>query len=300
MKYVAMLLLAVPLFGQVTVADTIRAPISGQLFTGRVTIQAPEITFGGQTYSRNVRRVEISNGAFLEVLIPNVGATPEGTTYRVTFRTRDGVEWSEWWEIPNTTAEVKIFQVRRASNTDGAGGSSVPIWKLGEAAGRRGRVLLSDGASWVPANASALGVLSYTQTLTAVTSITVLGATHGLGTNYLLISVYDAAGRAVATGAQTINATTYDVTVSFTDAQTGRLVLTKAPASSVAFNLATTVSIPGSTHGFASQNLAGTCFDAAGKTIGYGSMTIAPSTYDVTFTFTEAQSGRCFVSASSL
>src|SRR4030095_3963921 len=66
----------------------------------------------------------------------------------------------------------------------------------------------------------------YVQAFTNTLGVTIPGATHGLGTADLLVQCYDAqTPRHPLTAAWSVDATTYDVVVSFQQMQTGRVVL---------------------------------------------------------------------------
>ena len=294
MKVIALMLVCAGVMAQTltTVADTIRAPVSGELFSGRVTIVAPEITWNGTTYSRGTTSATLTNGVFSQTFVPNVGATPEGTSYRVTFQSRGGVTWSEWWQVPDSpSTPLKVHQVRRASNPDIS--TSVPLWRLGDASNSAGKVLCSDGVSWYPCRIRQSGE-ARTFDLAAVTSLTVSQAQHGFSTANLAVKVFDATGKEIIPGALTINPSTYAVTVEFSTAQSGRVVIQQSPSTSATFTSQTTVTITGAVHGLGA-NVEGFCFDGDGKAIRPGGFSVNPTSYDAVFTFAAAQTGRCYV-----
>jgi len=66
----------------------------------------------------------------------------------------------------------------------------------------------------------------YTQTFTNVMSLSILGTTHKLGVA-LIVELWDAAGNRI-TAPTNVNPTTGDVTITFTVAQSGRVVITGA------------------------------------------------------------------------
>lgn len=74
------------------------------------------------------------------------------------------------------------------------------------------------------------GTPRYELPFTNETTVTVLGATHGLATNHLLWGLYDNADPAAALqpSALTIHPTTYDVVVTFALPQSGLLILESA------------------------------------------------------------------------
>ncbi len=78
------------------------------------------------------------------------------------------------------------------------------------------------------AAASALATTTYTQSVTSVTTVTITGATHGLGCSTFGVSLSDNFGvrkSELISGAPTINSSTYDVTVNFTTTFTGNVQL---------------------------------------------------------------------------
>ena len=68
---------------------------------------------------------------------------------------------------------------------------------------------------------------------TLATTVTILGSTHGLGTKNLLIQAYDATGAALDPGRVTVDASTFDVVVTFAQPQSGMLVLNGFAAAAV-------------------------------------------------------------------
>jgi hypothetical protein len=73
------------------------------------------------------------------------------------------------------------------------------------------------------------------------------------------------------------------------------------PNYSLSFTAQTTVTISGTAHGFGTANLLVECYDSAtpAKRIEADSITVHPTTYDVTVAFTNPQSGRCVLNGSS-
>jgi len=59
------------------------------------------------------------------------------------------------------------------------------------------------------------------------------------------------------------------------------------------FTGVTTLVIPGTEHNLGTADLTVTCFDASGRRYGFDTLTIAPTTFDVTITHAVAQDGRC-------
>lgn len=340
MNRLAIFLWGAALAAQTVITDTVRKP-DGTVFQGNVSIQSPELTWNNQTYARATLRYNITQNGILSVsLVPNVGALPEGTSYRVQYEGRDGSRYVEWWVVPSSASPLLIHQVRRGSSpawpttniapfqisgargfpgkvlcSDGdiftlCSGLTDPTTFRGDIAyrgasaiqrlgvGAPGTVLTSNGVepTWqTPAGGTGgQGIQTYSQTFTSQTSLTISAAAHGFSTANLFVTIYDGSGVQL-TAAVTVNPSTFAVGVTFTEAQTGRVLISKAPAFSTAFTSQTSVVITGGTHGLATQNLSGHCYDGSGNLIGMAGFSVNPSTFNATFTFTEAQTGRCFV-----
>ena len=68
---------------------------------------------------------------------------------------------------------------------------------------------------------------TYSEAFTAVTSITILGATHGIAKTNLSVTLWDNSNPRVMfeAGSITVHQTTFDVVISFAESQSGRVVL---------------------------------------------------------------------------
>jgi predicted solute-binding protein len=131
---------------ETTIRDTIRAPIAGALFNGQLIVSMPDLTWQGQTYRRHNTTVLVTSGALYLRLIPTT-ADPEGLSYRVQYIPADGSPgWAEFWVVPDTTTELKVYQVNRASQPSTS--SSVGLQQIAGARGNSGRALCSDGTMW--------------------------------------------------------------------------------------------------------------------------------------------------------
>lgn len=143
-----------------------------------------------------------------------------------------------------------------------------------------------------------LGQPSYTTTFTDVTSLTVLGAAHQLGTADFCWQVRDSAGAVISPASLTVHTATFDVTLTFGQAQSGRLILgVPGEVSSTPFTTTTpneAVTITGATHGLGTRALVWQVWDAGSPTrtsFDPASVTVDPDTFDITFTFGQAGSG---------
>jgi hypothetical protein len=137
---------------------------------------------------------------------------------------------------------------------------------------------------------------------TNVTSVTLPGSVHQLGTPAILPQVYDASSPAAAMepDAITVDPTSYDVTATFVTPQSGTLVVgAAAPQYVTAFTAQTTVTILGSTHGLATANLFYAVYDDATPRnwLSPGKVTVHASTFDVVITFNDVETGTIILSA---
>lgn len=142
-------------------------------------------------------------------------------------------------------------------------------------------------------------VPGYGQTFSGVMSVTVDGDDHGFATPNLLVQVYDALGTALAARVQVSQSPPYDVTVTFLQAQSGRVVVGSALPGGVTPNGATTFTTSGtppsvtllaSTHGRAVPTLLVQTRDSAGQQV-LGDVQVDPTTADVTVTFLQPVTG---------
>jgi hypothetical protein len=101
--------------------------------------------------------------------------------------------------------------------------------RIGTAAPGEGQALIwnSITSQWEPQTVSGAGG-SYTSSFTSATTVAITGAAHQLGTSSVLVDCYDGGvpGMRVWPNTITVHPTTYDVTVTFLAAQTGRCVVT--------------------------------------------------------------------------
>ena len=145
-QLLASIVCLLPMWAETTIRDTIRTPIAGGLFNGEVVISSPDLTWQGQTYRRHNTTVLVTNGALYLRLIPTI-ADPDGLSSRVQYMPRGGSGgWVEFWVVPDTTSELKIYQVNRASQP--STGVSVGLHQIAGARGNSGRALCSDGTIW--------------------------------------------------------------------------------------------------------------------------------------------------------
>ncbi|MGD0015259.1 MAG: hypothetical protein ABSD56_12690, partial [Bryobacteraceae bacterium] len=90
----------------------------------------------------------------------------------------------------------------------------------------------ASASRWEPAPEPA-AVENYSQTFTDQTTVTITGAAHGFGTANLIVDCYDSSNPSVrlTPSSVSIHATSYDVTVVFATAQSGRCVVNGSGAA---------------------------------------------------------------------
>jgi hypothetical protein len=141
---------------------------------------------------------------------------------------------------------------------------------------------------------------SYSQAFSNQTSVTILGAIHQLGSALLVWQVVDTTG-VVLEPTMTVDSTTFDVTFTFRQAQSGTMVLGRGLLLySQAFSATTQLVVPGATHGFQTLGLRVQCYDNGSPVrtaIQPGHVQLNQSTFDVTTTFRQAQAGVLLISA---
>lgn len=249
MKLLLAIALTLPCLAQTTVADTIRVPISGALFSGRVTIAAPAMTFANHTYARSQVTIQITNGAFSQTLIPNVGATPDTTSYLVQFYPSNGQNpWKEYWRVPDSTTPVQIYQVRVAAEP--ATASGVAPWQINQSGATTGQALMWNGSSWVPGNPTVpqASAGTYTKEFEAVTLLLITNDEHQFNNDRLIVDCYDSDGARIEPDSVYIDPNDFQVAVRFTPAQSGSCVVGGQPligrTISQSFTSQTSVLIP--------------------------------------------------------
>jgi hypothetical protein len=137
----------------------------------------------------------------------------------------------------------------------------------------------------------------YFTTFTGATDFTIPGAAHLLGSPVPFWQLYDNSSPAVASirpQALTVHPISHDVRVTFGQAQSGTLLLgVLSPQYIANFTAQTTLTIPGTTHALGTAALLWQVYDSAipAAAIEPESLTVNQTTYDVTVTFGQAQSG---------
>ena len=149
---------------------------------------------------------------------------------------------------------------------------------------------------------------------TTQTTVTIAGATHGLGTNALCVAVYDASTPAVLIepASVSVHPSNFEVEVKFAQSQSGTVVLNAGRPTlgmtgnvAVAFAGVGSVSIPGTIHTLGTAALLVAVYDASTPRVRIdpARVTVHPSSFDVDVTFGQNQSGivvLCGASGTSL
>lgn len=135
----------------VPIRDTGYTGFGGTLFSGRITITAPDMTTqDDRTINRWEQSYMIVDGAISIDLEPNDTAVPAGTSYIVVYRPRNGQAWSERWVVPSSASPLKVNQVRVLN----APAPTVMIQpqQIQSGGATAGQALLWNGSRYAPGN----------------------------------------------------------------------------------------------------------------------------------------------------
>lgn len=213
------------------------------------------------------------------------------------------------WSIPAAThglghrnlrvqcwdASTPRQRIRGQLTVDGSGNVTVAFLQA-----QSGLAVLN-GAAPSPADATGNRWYSFASSLTW----TIPGTSHGVGTDRLLIDVYDASSprRWFPVASVTVHPTTFDITVSWLSAMAGSVVVCGAADTGAANSGTTLVSNPqtitGASHGRGTANLGVQVYDSAGLEVLPGAVTVDPATFDVTVSFLQSQSGLIVLNGSA-
>lgn len=97
-----------------TVSDTIYNADSSAA-SGRLVISWPTFLIGACQVVAGQTTVTIANGILNVALFPNDGATPAGTSYRVTYYLKSGRVTTEYWVVPTSPTPITLALVRTAA-----------------------------------------------------------------------------------------------------------------------------------------------------------------------------------------
>ncbi|HEX8985263.1 MAG TPA: hypothetical protein VF767_07525, partial [Bryobacteraceae bacterium] len=125
---------------------------------------------------------------------------------------------------------------------------------VSSAAPAEGEVLRWSGVlgQWQPYPVTALGGGNYAQSFTSQATLTIPGTAHGFGTASLLAACYDDAtpAAALAYTSMSVHPLTFDVTITFAGARSGRCVVNGSGAANAASIAADNTFAPGVTQTF--------------------------------------------------
>jgi hypothetical protein len=164
------------------------------------------------------RRIISFKGQLSVSLEPNSGSTPE-SFYQITTVVEGGGSENSIWLVPVSVTPVTVSSVVVSSVPSLS--QMVLLTQLAQTGALSGQVVTWDGTQFVSR------AIRYTASFSSQTTVTVTGATHGLGTADLAVTCYDTADppHVVEGDGWTVNATTFDVVINFTNSQSGKCVL---------------------------------------------------------------------------
>jgi hypothetical protein len=205
-----------------------------------------------------------------------------------------------WWEFSQTL----IF----LATTAGAGSAQATAARIasslraGSGAAQASRIGTANATRAGSGQQQATAALQAALQPTGLT-LRVPGVAHRQGTANLLVRFVDNASprEAIEAGRVTMDATSFDVTATFRQGQSGRILLSSAmPQYSGSFS-DIVWSIPGTTHNLGTTALLWEVWDAASppRRLEPGSVTVAPGSFNVTLTFAQSQSGTVILAAPS-
>jgi hypothetical protein len=154
-------------------------------------------------------------------------------------------------------------------------------------------LLVANGAA-----STVVGQANTSYAFASSTTWTVLGTQHGFGTDRLLVDAYDGSTPRLwlPDADVSVHPTTFDVVVTWLQPQAGTLVLCAyadvgVANSATALSAQTSTIILGSTHGRGTHQLGVQVYDASGVEVLPGSVTVHPTTFDVTVQFLQPHTG---------
>jgi len=292
------LALALALAGTSWGAGTVIAAASvtaadGSLATGTITITVTmPFTAADATYVSGVAAtVEVVNGAFTVTLEPNDSGTPGNTSYRALWQLDGEAPRMQYWYVPTAVGTLGLRDVTAASYLPAPPAMVLP-GQLASGGAAAGQCLVWSGTIWAPAYCG--------------------GGSGG--------TVYSVFGRIGAVAAQSGDYTFGEIAgtlglgqIAQGGASTGACLewngTAWAPATCASgtgggnnftqyFTSQTSVTIPASASGASGPGLLVSCWDGSGNWIEPNTMAV-DSGYDVTVTFTAAQSGQCTVNGTN-
>jgi len=205
------------------------------------------------------------------------------------------------------TAYLQIWGTQLQASNAKSGGSAYALRTVGSSPDAqitaRGITTvqgMSDGSNASITVASETAATSYTQSFTSQTSVVLA---HPFASYHLTAHCFNATNVEVEADTETVGSgPTYSVTVAFAAAQTGRCVVDVVGAARSSnpvrgdetFSSQTSISIPGAATSLSTE-LGVACYDTSSPPVRVepNTVTVTPSTGDMTVAFFAAQSGRC-------
>src|SRR5262245_4813924 len=155
--------------------------------------------------------------------------------------------------------------------------------------------------------ALALGIQSplFITQFSNTTTVSIPGSVHQLPSSDILYQLYDNSNplNAIEPGSLTVNNTTHDVLITFTIPTSGTVLLSAGgPVYATSFSNATSFTIAGGVHQLGTPAILFQAYDngsPARAALGDPDISVHPTTYDITVTWTIPTSGRIVFGAAS-
>lgn len=155
---VSLLMWSATMSAAIQIQDTVYTAIDGQLFNGRMTISAPDMTTpDGRTVVRWTKEFTVANGVINVSLEPNDSASPAGTSYAVRFTPAKGPAWTERWIVPTSSTPLKVHQVR--VTVAPVPDLTIQPTQIRSGGAAQGQCLAWSGSAWQPADCGATGAV---------------------------------------------------------------------------------------------------------------------------------------------
>lgn len=168
-----------------TVTDTVRRA-DGSLASGSLNVQWQSFrTASGQFVpAGSIRNVPIVNGVFTVQLENNVSASPQGTSYVVSYSIT-GSQPTQWrWFVPDSLTPVGLSVVQFPAPGLVGGSASVAPAQLQQAGATLGNSLIWNGAYWAPGAGGGSGSPLFSSILTGTNTAATMTVGSGASLTY--------------------------------------------------------------------------------------------------------------------